>query len=96
MEFSPREFAEPAVDLRYSPNKMHGDEIEAAGDGLTLRERDPGGWLERGEIEALIRATPAIELLLIDDTARGAAVRAGAEGPVRRMAPGDCAHTILR
>ena len=27
MEFSPREFAEPAVDLRYSPNKLHGDEI---------------------------------------------------------------------
>jgi hypothetical protein len=69
MEFSPREFAEPAVDLRYSPNKMHGDEIEAAGDGLTLRERDPVEWLERGEIEALIRAKPAIGLLLVDDTA---------------------------
>ncbi|MEV0291879.1 hypothetical protein AB0H36_47845 [Kribbella sp. NPDC050820] len=68
MEFDPRELAEAADDLQYASNKLHGDEIEAVGGGLTLRESGDGEWLNRAEIEELIRSSPSIGLLLVDDT----------------------------
>ena len=58
----------PATDLRYAPNKLHGDEIESAG-GTTFREQHPHEWLSRGEIEELLQRVPTIELLLVDDNA---------------------------
>ncbi|WP_328995884.1 hypothetical protein OG394_14605 [Kribbella sp. NBC_01245] len=68
MKFSPEELAQPAPDLRYAPNKLHGDEIQA-GDGTTYQPAQPDEWLDGDEVEAFIRRSPAIELLLVDDTA---------------------------
>jgi hypothetical protein len=67
VRFDPEDIAEPAADLSYAPNKLHGDEIQAA-DGTTLHERQPREWLGRSQVEALIRRSPAINLLLVDDT----------------------------
>ena len=68
MRFNPRDLAEPAADLRYAPNKLHGDEIEAA-DGSTYREQHPHEWLSNREVDELIQRSPALDLLLVDDTA---------------------------
>ncbi|ADB29406.1 hypothetical protein Kfla_0282 [Kribbella flavida DSM 17836] len=67
MRYDPHALAEPADDLRYAANKLHGDEIVTAG-GAAFRELKPAEWLGRGEVEELIGRTPGVELLLVDDT----------------------------
>ncbi len=68
MQFSPEELGEHAPDLRYAPNKLHGDEIEAAS-GTIYRADSSGEWLSHGEIEDLIQHSQDLEILLLDHSA---------------------------
>jgi hypothetical protein len=68
MRFTPERLGQPAPDLRYAPNRLHGDEIESA-DGTVLVPGQPDEWLSSDEVEAFIARSPAVELLLVDDTA---------------------------
>ncbi|WP_405070933.1 hypothetical protein OG558_15715 [Kribbella sp. NBC_01510] len=68
MQFNPEELGEHATDLRYAPNKLYGDEIEAAS-GTIYRADSSGEWLSHGEIEDLIQHSEDLEILLVDHSA---------------------------
>jgi hypothetical protein len=51
-----------------TPNKLHGDEIEAASG--TIYRADPSGeWLSHDEIEDLIQHSQDLEILLVNHSA---------------------------
>lgn len=54
----------PADDLRYLPNKLHGDEIVAADGTIYVEERPE--WLDADEVTALLRDGSKASLALVD------------------------------
>ena len=68
MQFISERLVEHAVDLRYAPNKLHGDEIEST-NGTIYRPDPSGEWLSHGEIEDLIQHSQDLEILLVDHSA---------------------------
>lgn len=56
---------EPVGDLRYLPNKLHGDEIVAA-DGESYEEHGSHEWLDSYEVDDVLDADPTCPLVLVD------------------------------
>jgi hypothetical protein len=70
----------PTPELRYLPNKLHGDELVDP-DGRVYGE-DNDEWLDADEIEILLVENPAIPLAMVDRS-RPAPVVYGFRSPDR-------------